>query len=166
MLKEFITNKVVITAFIAWATAQILKTITHAIVYKKIDFKRLLGDGGMPSCHSAVVSSTALAIGLIEGFHSAVVSSTALAIGLIEGFNTSLFALAAVVAIVVMHDASGVRLETGKQAKIIKDMSQFIESLNNIKFDDESLKEFVGHTHLQVFMGAILGIIVALIINL
>lgn len=148
MLEEFITNKVVITAFIAWATAQILKTITHAIVYKKIDFKRLLGDGGMPSCHSAVVSSTALAIGLIEGF------------------NSSLFALAAVVAIVVMHDASGVRLETGKQAKIIKDMSQFIESLNNIKFDDESLKEFVGHTHLQVFMGAILGVIVALIINL
>ncbi len=148
MLQDFISNKVVITAFIAWATAQILKTITHAIVYKKIDFKRLLGDGGMPSCHSAVVSSTALSIGLIEGF------------------NTSLFALAAVLAIVVMHDASGVRLETGKQAKVIKDMSQFIESLNNIKFDDESLKEFVGHTHLQVFMGAILGIVVALIINL
>ena len=148
MLQDFISNKVIITAFIAWATAQILKTITHAIVYKKIDFKRLLGDGGMPSCHSAVVSSTALSIGLIEGF------------------NTSLFALAAVVAIVVMHDASGVRLETGKQAKVIKDMSQFIESLNNIKFDDESLKEFVGHTHLQVFMGAILGIVVALIVNL
>lgn len=148
MLQDFISNKVIITAFIAWATAQVLKTITHAIVYKKIDFKRLLGDGGMPSCHSAVVSSTALSIGLIEGF------------------NTSLFALAAVVAIVVMHDASGVRLETGKQAKIIKDMSQFIESLNNIKFDDESLKEFVGHTHLQVFMGAILGIVVAMIVNL
>lgn len=148
MLQDFISNKVIITAFITWATAQILKTITHAIVYKKIDFKRLLGDGGMPSCHSAVVSSTALSIGLIEGF------------------NTSLFALAAIVAIVVMHDASGVRLETGKQAKIIKDMSQFIESLNNIKFDDESLKEFVGHTHLQVFMGAILGIVVAMIVNL
>ncbi len=148
MLQDFISNKVVITAFIAWLSAQILKTITHAIVYKKIDFKRLLGDGGMPSCHSAVVSSTALSIGLIDGF------------------NTSLFALAAVVAIVVMHDASGVRLETGKQAKIIKDMSQFIESLNNIKFDDESLKEFVGHTHLQVFMGAILGVVVALIVNL
>ena len=148
MLQDFISNKVIITAFIAWATAQILKTITHAIVYKKIDFKRLLGDGGMPSCHSAVVSSTALSIGLIEGF------------------NTSLFALAALVAIVVMHDASGVRLETGKQAKVIKDMSQFIESLNNIKFDDDSLKEFVGHTHLQVFMGAILGILVALFVNL
>lgn len=148
MLQDFISNKVVITAFASWLSAQILKTITHAIVYKKIDFKRLLGDGGMPSCHSAVVSSTALSIGLIEGF------------------NTSLFALAAVVAIVVMHDASGVRLETGKQAKVIKDMSQFIESLNNIKFDDDSLKEFVGHTHLQVFMGAILGILVALIVNL
>lgn len=148
MLQDFISNKVVITAFASWLSAQILKTITHAIVYKKIDFKRLLGDGGMPSCHSAVVSSTALSIGLIEGF------------------NTSLFALAAVVAIVVMHDASGVRLETGKQAKVIKDMSQFIESLNNIKFDDDSLKEFVGHTHLQVFMGAILGILVALFVNL
>ena len=148
MLQDFISNKVVITAFASWLSAQILKTITHAIVYKKIDFKRLLGDGGMPSCHSAVVSSTALSIGLIEGF------------------NTSLFALAALVAIVVMHDASGVRLETGKQAKVIKDMSQFIESLNNIKFDDDSLKEFVGHTHLQVFMGAILGILVALIVNL
>ena len=148
MLQDFVSNKVVITAFASWLSAQILKTITHAIVYKKIDFKRLLGDGGMPSCHSAVVSSTALSIGLIEGF------------------NTSLFALAAVVAIVVMHDASGVRLETGKQAKVIKDMSQFIESLNNIKFDDDSLKEFVGHTHLQVFMGAILGILVALIVNL
>lgn len=148
MLQDFISNKVVITAFIAWLSAQILKTITHAIVYKKIDFKRLVGDGGMPSCHSAVVSSVAIAIGIIEGF------------------NTSLFALAAVLAIVVMHDASGVRLETGKQAKVIKDMSQFIESLNNIKFDDDSLKEFVGHTHLQVFMGAILGIVVALIVNL
>ena len=148
MLQDFISNKVVITAFASWLSAQILKTITHAIVYKKIDFKRLLGDGGMPSCHSAVVSSTALSIGLIEGF------------------NTSLFALAALVAIVVMHDASGVRLETGKQAKVIKDMSQFIESLNNIKFDDDSLKEFVGHTHLQVFMGAILGILVALFVNL
>lgn len=145
MLESFISNKIIITAFIAWFTAQVLKTITHAIVYKKIDLKRLLGDGGMPSCHSAVVSSTALSVGLIEGFGS------------------SLFAVALILAIIVMHDASGVRLETGKQAKVIKDMSQFIESLNNIKFDDDSLKEFVGHTHLQVFMGALLGIVVALI---
>lgn len=63
-----------------------------------------------------------------------------------------------------MHDASGVRFETGKQNKIIKDISQFIEGLNNIKFDDESLKEFVGHTHLQVVMGCLLGVIVSVIV--
>ena len=146
MFEQFISNKIVIVALIAWVTAQGLKVITHACVYKKLDFKRLFGDGGMPSCHSAVVSSCATAIGIIEGF------------------NSSVFALALIIAIIVMHDASGVRFETGKQNKIIKDISQFIEGLNNIKFDDESLKEFVGHTHLQVVMGCLLGVIVSVIV--
>lgn len=145
MFSDFLSNKVVIVAIISWLVAQVLKTITHAIVYKKLDFKRLLGDGGMPSCHSAVVTSTALSIGMIEGF------------------NTSTFALALVFAIVVMHDASGVRLETGKQALVIKNISQIIEELSNTHIDDEKLKEFVGHTHLQVFMGALTGIVVTLI---
>ena len=145
MFSGFLSNKVVIVAIISWLVAQVLKTITHAIVYKKLDFKRLLGDGGMPSCHSAVVTSTALSIGMIEGF------------------NTSIFALALVFAIVVMHDASGVRLETGKQALVIKNISQIIEELSNTHIDDEKLKEFVGHTHLQVFMGAITGIVVTLL---
>lgn len=145
MISDFLSNKVVIVAIISWLVAQVLKTITHAIVYKKLDFKRLLGDGGMPSCHSAVVTSTALSIGMIEGF------------------NTSIFALALVFAIVVMHDASGVRLETGKQALVIKNISQIIEELSNTHIDDEKLKEFVGHTHLQVFMGAITGIVVTLL---
>lgn len=145
MLNQLLANKIIIVAASSWLIAQVLKTLTHAYVYKKIDFKRLLGDGGMPSCHSAVVSSCACAIGFYEGFDS------------------SLFALAFIVAIIVMHDASGVRYETGKQSKVIKDMSQFIESLNNIKFDDESLKEFVGHTRLQVVLGALLGIVVAII---
>ena len=145
MLDEFLNNKIIITVFIAWLIAQVLKTIIHAIVYKKIDLKRLMGDGGMPSCHSAVVSSCSLMIGLVEGFDS------------------SLFALSLVTAIIVMHDASGVRLETGKQAMVIKDISQILEELSHIHIDDEKLKEFVGHTHLQVFMGALLGIVVALV---
>ncbi len=145
MFSDFLSNKVVIVAIISWLVAQVLKTITHAIVYKKLDFKRLLGDGGMPSCHSAVVTSTALSIGMTEGF------------------NTSIFGLALVFAIVVMHDASGVRLETGKQALVIKNISQIIEELSNTHIDDEKLKEFVGHTHLQVFMGALTGIVVTLI---
>ena len=145
MFEQFISNKIVIVALIAWVTAQGLKVITHACVYKKLDFKRLFGDGGMPSCHSAVVSSCATAIGIIEGF------------------NSSVFALALIIAIIVMHDASGVRFETGKQNKIIKDISQFIEGLNNIKFDDESLKEFVGHTPLQVLAGILVGILNAVV---
>ena len=72
MFEQFISNKIVIVALIAWVTAQGLKVITHACVYKKLDFKRLFGDGGMPSCHSAVVSSCATAIGIIEGFNSSI----------------------------------------------------------------------------------------------
>lgn len=145
MLSKLLDNKIIVTAFIAWFVAQVLKTIIHAIVYKTLDLKRLVGDGGMPSCHSAVVSSCALMTGLTQGFDSAI------------------FAIILVMAIIVMHDASGVRLETGKQARAIKDISQILEELSNIHIDDEKLKEFVGHTHLQVFMGALLGIVVALI---
>ena len=145
MLSKLLDNKIIVTAFIAWFVAQVLKTIIHAFVYKTLDLKRLVGDGGMPSCHSAVVSSCALMTGLTQGFDSAI------------------FAIILVKAIIVMHDASGVRLETGKQARAIKDISQILEELSNIHIDDEKLKEFVGHTHLQVFMGALLGIVVALI---
>lgn len=145
MLNKLLDNKIIVTAFIAWFVAQVLKTIIHAFVYKTLDLKRLVGDGGMPSCHSAVVSSCALMTGLTQGFDSAI------------------FAVILVMAIIVMHDASGVRLETGKQARAIKDISQILEELSNIHIDDEKLKEFVGHTHLQVFMGALLGIVVALI---
>ena len=145
MLSKLLDNKIIVTAFIAWFVAQVLKTIIHAFVYKTLDLKRLVGDGGMPSCHSAVVSSCALMTGLTQGFDSAI------------------FAIILVMAIIVMHDASGVRLETGKQARAIKDISQILEELSSIHIDDEKLKEFVGHTHLQVFMGALLGIVVALI---
>lgn len=145
MLSKLLDNKIIVTAFIAWFVAQVLKTIIYAFVYKTLDLKRLVGDGGMPSCHSAVVSSCALMTGLTQGFDSAI------------------FAIILVMAIIVMHDASGVRLETGKQARAIKDISQILEELSNIHIDDEKLKEFVGHTHLQVFMGALLGIVVALI---
>lgn len=145
MFNDFLSNRVIIVAILSWLIAQVSKTITHAIVYKKIDLKRLMGDGGMPSCHSAVVTSVALSIGITEGF------------------NTSIFALALVFAIVVMHDASGVRYETGKQALVIKSITQIIEEMANTHIDDEKLKEFVGHTHLQVFMGALTGIIVTLV---
>lgn len=145
MFNEFISNKILWVVVIAWFTAQVLKVCTHAYVYKTFDLKRLVGDGGMPSCHSAVVSSMTLYVGLVYGF------------------NTPVFAISAIFAFIVMHDASGVRLETGKQAKVIKSISEILEDLTNTVIDDEKLKEFVGHTHLQVFMGALLGFVVAII---
>lgn len=144
-MTEFLNNGVLWVVVIAWLVAQVSKVCTHAYVYKTFDIKRLLGDGGMPSCHSAVVSSMTTYIGLEYGFGS------------------PLFAISAVFAFIVMHDASGVRLETGKQAKVIKSMSEIIEELSNIKIDDEKLKEFVGHTKLQVLIGCLVGIIVAII---
>lgn len=145
MINEFLNNKVLWTVVIAWLVAQVSKVCTHAVVYKSFDIKRLVGDGGMPSCHSAVVASMTTYIGLEYGYGSA------------------LFALSAVFAFIVMHDASGVRLETGKQAKVIKSISEILEDLTNTVIDDEKLKEFVGHTKLQVVVGCLVGIIVAII---
>lgn len=143
---QLISNRILIGSLSAWAVAQVLKTILYAAINKELDIKRLFGDGGMPSGHSATVTSMAVSCGLVYGFDSGV------------------FAVAAIVAIVVMHDASGVRLETGKQAKIINDLLEHLKD-SDIP-DEEKLKEFVGHTPLQVLCGAILGIIVAVIVNL
>ena len=91
----------------------------------------------------------------------------ALSVGLECGFNSALFAVATIIAIVVMHDAMGVRLETGKQAKYINEMTELIEKLSGTELsNEEKLKEFVGHTPFQVVMGGILGIVVAILLHL
>ena len=145
---DFISNEMLITAISSWLIAQVLKFIIFAMVNKKIDFSRLFGDGGMPSGHSATVSSMATMSFLVYG------------VGSFE------FAIAFMFAIIVMHDAKGVRLETGKQAKVIKEIAQFVEKSIDLttNFSDEKLKEFVGHTPLQVYFGAFLGIIVSCVI--
>ena len=145
-LLQLVSNKILIGSLSAWVVAQVLKTILYAAINKTFDIKRLFGDGGMPSGHSATVTSMAISCGLVYGFDSGI------------------FAIAAIVAIIVMHDATGVRLETGKQAKIINEL---VEHLKDKSIpDEEKLKEFVGHTPLQVLCGAVLGVIVAIIINL
>ena len=98
-ISQILTNKIIIAGLVSWATAQCLKLLIYRIVNKKLDFERLFGDGGMPSSHSATVTSVALMTGLTTGFDSPV------------------FGIAFILAIVVMHDASGVRLETGKSDK-------------------------------------------------
>ena len=145
---EIFQNKIIITAVIGWASAQILKTITHLIIHHKFVWERLLGDGGMPSAHSATVCGLAGAT-----FFQC-------------GPASPEFAIAMILAIIVMHDASGVRLETGKQAVLLnKMMESFIRLGDTTITPGERLKEFVGHTKSQVCMGGLLGILVAVLVN-
>jgi acid phosphatase family membrane protein YuiD len=140
-----IHNRILIAGVLGWATAQVLKTIVHLIVNRKLSWERLIGDGGMPSAHSATVTAVAVAAGIECGFDSPI------------------FAVAAILAIIVMHDAMGVRLETGKQAKVINNMLDWFLELDSDLPPEEKLKEFVGHTPTQVFFGALLGIIVGIV---
>ena len=142
-------NRILLIALTAWLLSQVSKAVISWIINKKFDASRLFGDGGMPSSHTATVVSLAVAAGLQCGWDSAV------------------FAVAAVLAFIVMHDAVGVRQETGKQAKVINNMLLLFESMGRGELSpDEALKEFVGHTGRQVTVGAALGILTAVIMNL
>ena len=145
-LTELFSNIFVLTALASWAEAQVLKTIIHAIVNKKFDITRLFGDGGMPSGHSATVTSLAACVGLVKGLDS------------VE------FAIAGIVAVVVCHDARGVRLETGKQSTILNEMQKTLKLLTSQELPEVKLKEFVGHTPTQVAAGIIMGIVNAIIV--
>ena len=144
-LLELITNPFLLTSLSSWFVAQVLKTILYAIENKKLDFERMVGDGGMPSGHSATVTSLSVFCGLSFGFGS---------------FQ---FAVTAILAIIVCHDAMGVRLETGKQAEVINELTKTIELLSSKEWTQEKLKEFVGHTPIQVLAGILLGIVNALV---
>lgn len=146
---ELIHNQILLTAVSAWLVAQVIKFFIHIIVHRKVVWERLIGDGGMPSCHSCTVCATATAVGIQCGLGSPE------------------FAIIAIVAIIVMHDATGVRLETGKQAVIINDMMELLKSMgSSMKTSHEKLTEFVGHTPFQVAIGALLGIGYSLLFNL
>jgi acid phosphatase family membrane protein YuiD len=135
-------NHLLLCAVLAWLAAQLVKTVLYAVVNRRLDWQRLVGDGGMPSGHSATVTALAVSAGLRCGFDSAV------------------FAVAAILAIVVMHDAMGVRRQAGKHAKAINELMELLGS--NVA-PEEKLQEFLGHTPMQVVFGALLGLIVALI---
>ena len=139
-LIDLLTNQFLLVSLSSWFVAQVLKTIIYALEIKKLDWSRLFGDGGMPSGHSATVTSLAVFSGLNFGFDS---------------FH---FAATAILAIVVCHDAMGVRLETGKQAVKINEILEVFELLHPDKISEANLKEFVGHTPIQVMAGILLGI--------
>ena len=138
-------NPILTVALLAWFVAQVLKTLINFILLGKFQLERMWGDGGMPSAHSATVCAMVIATARSEGLGSAI------------------FAVAAVVAIITMHDAMGVRRETGEQAKVLNKMiEQWIDvTEKNAPFlQNMHLKEMVGHTPLQVLAGFEVGCVV------
>ena len=140
---QIITNKFIYVPFLTWFAIQLFKVIWDLVTTKKFNFKRILGAGGMPSSHSAVVCSLATLIGRSNGFES------------------PLFALSVIFALVVMYDACGVRRETGKQAQLLNKLVE-TPGLSGVQVS-EKLVEVLGHTPFQVLVGAIIGIIVGCI---
>lgn len=154
-------NVVLLVAVLGWLAAQILKTIFYAIKFKTFNPERIVGAGGMPSSHSAMVCSLAIATSRVCG-----ITSTE-------------FALAMALALIVMYDACGVRREAGQHAREINRLRKIVDKLDDEtieKLDEEvdiesdlealpeekDLKEFLGHTPLQVMCGALLGIIIGM----
>ena len=139
-IKElFSVNEILTVSIVSWFVAQVLKTIINFILLGKLQLERMWGDGGMPSAHSATVCAMVIAAARSEGVSSAI------------------FAVASVVAIITMHDAMGVRHETGEQAKVLNYvMAHWKEMPEELK-PKKKLNEHLGHTLPQVLMGALLG---------
>ena len=135
---------VLLLSILSWAVAQVLKLLISMAVYRKFDIKYLLTGGGMPSSHSALVCTCATGVGFAAGVDDPV------------------FAVAVVVAFIVMYDAANVRKETGEQAKILNYMMKHWNEHKPELFAEE-LKELIGHTPLQVTAGAVLGILIGVI---
>ena len=145
-LIDMFTNPFLLAGLSGWTVAQLIKTVIYAIINKKLDVTRLFGDGGMPSGHSATVTSMALLIGLVQGFGSVA------------------FAISFILAVIVCHDATGVRLETEKQAFLINELVKAFSELTEDKLPEVKLKQFVGHTPIQVLAGIMVGIANALVL--
>lgn len=143
VISQALSNKYLAIPFLLWFLIQVFKVIQDLIKTKKFNFKRIMGAGGMPSSHSAIVTALATLIGKNEGF------------------NTSIFALSVIFAFIVMYDAAGVRRAAGKQASLLNKLVE-TPGLTGLQVS-ERLVEVLGHTPFQVFVGALLGIIVGLI---
>ena len=140
MLSEIITNKVLIIPMFSWVIAQLLKVIVTLIRKKQLDLRYLVMSGGMPSAHSAFVSALATSVALIEGLGSVA------------------FGISAIVAMVIMYDAAGIRQSVGKQSVVLNRIIREVGHRRPITELEHDLREFVGHTSFQVIIGGLLGI--------
>ena len=146
-LEQMINNHVLIAAGLSWLVSQIFKVIINLIIERKVVWERFFGDGGMPSGHSATV----FCLSVLSGYYC--------------GFDSVIFAITMILAIIVMHDATGVRREAGKHAASIKEIAEALNQLfvnKDAQIKTDKLKLLVGHSKLQVFFGAVVGLVVAL----
>ena len=138
-------NPVLLSALVAWLIAQVLKVMIELITKRSMNWALLFQAGGMPSSHSALVSAAALSGGLVYGF------------------DTPIFSVAAVLAMIVIYDATGVRRESGRQAVLI---NSIIEELSKGKIPpQDKLKEVLGHTPGEAFMGTLLGLSIGFVVG-
>jgi acid phosphatase family membrane protein YuiD len=145
MTNTLLDNRVLVAAFVAWAVAQISKTIIDLLQQRKLVLSRLVSSGGMPSSHSALVTGLATATGRIAGVSSAT------------------FAIAVVLASIVMYDAAGVRRAVSIQARILNQMID--EAFQGSPMAEKRLRELIGHTPIQVIVGGLLGVGVGLLMT-
>lgn len=149
LLLDLVTNFVLASAVGAWLAAQLLKIATGVFRMKKFSvIEMFFGTGGMPSSHSASVTALACAIAIREGLGS------------------PLFAMSAILAMIVMRDATGMRRQVGEQAKVLNGILQQLKNAKNPEATQKALNELAGHTPLQVAAGVAVGIIVPFLINL
>lgn len=152
IINSILHNRMFVTPLLSWFIAQVLKTIIHFIVSKEFDLERMIGSGGMPSCHTASV------IGLLY--------ATIYSKGL-DGFE---FPMAAMFAIIVMYDAMNVRMETGKQAVVLnlflrnEEIKEHLKGTRIEEWPKVILKEYVGHTPVQVVAGILIGVLTGYIV--
>lgn len=139
--ESFFSNKTIILPIISWFLAQLIKFIQHFIKHQKIDFRKFVASGGMPSSHSAISTCLAAVAGVKLGFDS------------VE------FAIAVIFALIVMADAAGVRRAAGKQAEVL---NKIIYHSDELRLEN-GLKELLGHTPIQVIAGAALGMLIGVI---
>lgn len=148
-MKDLFTNYWVISAIVAWFSAQIIKIFTGVFCQRKFSVHAMLfGTGGMPSSHTASVCALCTAFAVKDGFGS-------------RGF-----AISALLCIVVITDAVGVRRETGKQSQALNTLLGRVFTEKDKKQLPDHFRELIGHTPLQVACGAILGVAVALLVHL
>jgi acid phosphatase family membrane protein YuiD len=142
-MQSLLSNTALMAALIAWSIAQVVKTPLNYLLKREWDWSLFLSAGGMPSSHSALVVAVTVAIGLTQGF------------------GAPLFALAIVLSMIVLYDATGVRRQAGEHARVINAIVSDLVAGHPLK--EEQLKELLGHTPGEVIAGATLGLFVALI---